>query len=311
MIVLGSNFGSISGLEFWIECREARGPRQRHHASVPAPASLQNADDRRRRRAGPRAKPPGRCDLRRPRAEPLRASGMGRAMQARSLPGALFHQDHGAMRLRSGGHELSWHRGRTAKCLMRGMDQSRNLGPELASLPAPLADRVANETGLPSREVLSTYLSKLDLEWDFAAYLWLPVSRANGNDPAAPMARYFVLHDTSGPNFGHRSFPRRGRRRHLQDQQPEQVQMFGRLGKGACRDQPFRRHAAQSRAGNSLARDQIRAGGEFQRRAERPLLHVELISRDAPPLATAATTMRKALTLHSRPCNTSGLRCSM
>jgi hypothetical protein len=24
---------------------------------------------------------------------------------------------------------------------------------------------------------------------------------------AAPMARYFVIHDTSGPNFGRRSFP--------------------------------------------------------------------------------------------------------
>src|SRR6516162_11520131 len=31
--------------------------------------------------------------------------------------------------------------------------------------------------------------------------------RAHDNDLAAPMARYFVIHDTSGPNFGHRSFP--------------------------------------------------------------------------------------------------------
>jgi hypothetical protein len=94
-----------------------------------------------------------------------------------------------------------------ARCLMRGMDQSRNLAPPLESLPRPLADRVGTETGLPSREALSTFLSKLDLEWDFAAYLWLPISRANDNDPSAPMARYFVIHDTSGPNYGHRSFP--------------------------------------------------------------------------------------------------------
>ena len=27
------------------------------------------------------------------------------------------------------------------------------------------------------------------------------------NNPEAPAARYFVIHDTSGPNYGHRSFP--------------------------------------------------------------------------------------------------------
>jgi hypothetical protein len=94
-----------------------------------------------------------------------------------------------------------------ARCLMRGMDETRNLAPQMAMMPAPLADRVGNEVGLPSREALSGYLSKLNLEWDFAAYLWLPLSRANDNDPTAPMALYLVVHDTSGPNFGHRAFP--------------------------------------------------------------------------------------------------------
>jgi hypothetical protein len=94
-----------------------------------------------------------------------------------------------------------------ARCLMRGVDSSRNLGPALESLPDGLANRVGADTGLPDREVLSTYLSKQNLEWDFAAYLWTPLSRANDNDPSAPMARYFVIHDTSGPNYGSRSFP--------------------------------------------------------------------------------------------------------
>ena len=94
-----------------------------------------------------------------------------------------------------------------ARCLMRGMDKSRNLAPTLESLPAALEQRVGSDAGLPSREALSGYLSKLDLEWDFAAYLWQPVSRANDNDPDAPMARYFVIHDTSGPNYGRRPFP--------------------------------------------------------------------------------------------------------
>jgi hypothetical protein len=94
-----------------------------------------------------------------------------------------------------------------ARCLMRGVDSSRNLGPELESLPPGLATRVGADTGLPPREILSAYLSKQGLEWDFAAYLWQPLSRANDNDPDAPMARYFVIHDTSGPNYGSRSFP--------------------------------------------------------------------------------------------------------
>jgi hypothetical protein len=94
-----------------------------------------------------------------------------------------------------------------ARCLMRGMDHSRNLAPPPAGLPPALASRVGRESGLPGREALSDYLSKQNLETDFAAYLWQPVSRANDNDPDAPMARYFVIHDTSGPNYGRRAFP--------------------------------------------------------------------------------------------------------
>ena len=94
-----------------------------------------------------------------------------------------------------------------AECLMRGMDATRNLAPALESLPPALASRVGQDGGLPSREALSAFLSKENLEWDFAAYLWQPVSRAHDNDADAPPARYFVIHDTSGPNYGHRSFP--------------------------------------------------------------------------------------------------------
>jgi hypothetical protein len=94
-----------------------------------------------------------------------------------------------------------------AKCLMRSIDETRNLGPPLASLPDAFAGRVGRDTGLPSREMLSTFLSKQDLEWDFAAYLWQPVSHAKDNNRDAPAARYFVIHDTSGPNYHRRVFP--------------------------------------------------------------------------------------------------------
>ena len=76
-----------------------------------------------------------------------------------------------------------------AKCLMRGMDATRNLVPTLESLPPALVSRIGADTGLPARELLTTFLSKQDFEWDFAANLWQPLSRANDNDPNAPMAR--------------------------------------------------------------------------------------------------------------------------
>ena len=94
-----------------------------------------------------------------------------------------------------------------AMCLMRSMDVSRNLLPRLSSLPAPLAIRIGQTTGLPSRATLSNYLAQQDPEGALGDYLWLPVSRAHNNDLDSPMARYFVIHDTSGPNYGHRPFP--------------------------------------------------------------------------------------------------------
>jgi TonB family protein len=94
-----------------------------------------------------------------------------------------------------------------AMCLMRGMDVSRNLLPRLSSLPAPLASRIGQKTGLPSRATLSNYLAQQDPEGALGNYLWLPVSRAHNNDLDSPMARYFVIHDTSGPNYGHGAFP--------------------------------------------------------------------------------------------------------
>jgi hypothetical protein len=129
-----------------------------------------------------------------------------------------------------------------AMCLMRGMDATRNLGPPLASLPLGLASRIGESSGLPSREVLSGYLSRQNLETDFAAHLWQPVSRAYDNDPDAPLARYFVIHDTSGPNYGHRAFPADI------DTGPE----YENLAYYACSDGWGRAHVFVNRTGEML-----------------------------------------------------------
>jgi hypothetical protein len=129
-----------------------------------------------------------------------------------------------------------------AMCLMRGMDATRNLGPPLEGLPPGLAKRIGETTGLPTRETLSAYLSKLDLEWDFAAYLWQPLSRAHDNDPDAPMAKYFVIHDTSGPYYGHRAFP-------------DDINVnpkVNNLRSFACSDEWGKAHVVVNRMGDSL-----------------------------------------------------------
>jgi hypothetical protein len=94
-----------------------------------------------------------------------------------------------------------------ASCLLRPVGKLAHLGPVLENLPPILADRVGRGTDLPDRETLSRHLSALGFETDFAANLRQPISRARDNDPAAPAARYLVLHDTSGPNLGKRPFP--------------------------------------------------------------------------------------------------------
>lgn len=94
-----------------------------------------------------------------------------------------------------------------AQCLMRSATARRNLGPPLETLPAPLATRVGQPTGLPERETVGAHLAEVGLVWDFAPFLWQPLSRARDNDPDAPQARYLVIHDTSAPNFGRRPFP--------------------------------------------------------------------------------------------------------
>jgi hypothetical protein len=160
---------------------------------------------------------------------------------------------------------------------MRGMDETRNLGAQMAMMPAPLADRVGNEAGLPTREALSTYLSKLDLEWDFAQYLWLPVSHANDNDPTAPMARYFVIHDTSGPNFGHHAFP---------EEVGNGNSKINSLNKFRCSDGWGKAHVVINRSGDMLLNHELEIpwretkfeqAANFSGALKGLFLHVELI----------------------------------
>jgi hypothetical protein len=92
-----------------------------------------------------------------------------------------------------------------AACLVRPLNRWAHLGPLLEDLPKVLADRVGRSTLLPDRASLAALIGEIGLDPQFAEGLYGQVSRAYDGDPFSPTARYFVIHDTSGPKLG--SFP--------------------------------------------------------------------------------------------------------
>ncbi len=92
-----------------------------------------------------------------------------------------------------------------ARCLVRPLGFKARLGPVPDTLPPVLADRVGRAAPMPSRRAVAAVLAEMGLDRQFAESLFSPVSRAQDGDPFAPSARYFVLHDTSGPLL--RRFP--------------------------------------------------------------------------------------------------------
>ena len=86
-----------------------------------------------------------------------------------------------------------------AACLLRPVAMYARLGPASA-LPAFLDAHVGEKIML-EREQLLAYLADMHIsETDLGGAVTAPLSRAQGR-LAAPAARYFVIHDTSYPNF--------------------------------------------------------------------------------------------------------------
>jgi 3D (Asp-Asp-Asp) domain-containing protein len=95
-----------------------------------------------------------------------------------------------------------------ARCLMRPVQIGGHLGAQ-ASLPVTFAKLIGTNPTI-TRSQLKVHLEASDSPTirQLAATLQLPISRARSNNANAPQARYFVVHDTSTPNFGQASqFP--------------------------------------------------------------------------------------------------------
>ena len=86
-----------------------------------------------------------------------------------------------------------------AACLLRPVARYARLGPTTA-LPAFLDQHIGDKLAL-DRSKLRAYLAERQIsEADLGGALDAPLSRAPGR-LASPVARYFVIHDTSYPNF--------------------------------------------------------------------------------------------------------------
>jgi hypothetical protein len=92
-----------------------------------------------------------------------------------------------------------------ALCLLRPNGRGGALGPPLAELPPGLA-----QIGQPF-DIAPVLVREgsvfAGLPADLVDTAIEPVSRADSNNPAAPAARYFVIHDTSTPYLGNAPFP--------------------------------------------------------------------------------------------------------
>jgi hypothetical protein len=95
-----------------------------------------------------------------------------------------------------------------AKCLLNPVQPVGRLGPPLEQLPAALATRVGEKTDLPSRELLGRWLAERNLSDPLGDSLARAVSQARENSSSQRSATYFVIHDTSTPNYGGQSWPR-------------------------------------------------------------------------------------------------------
>ena len=94
-----------------------------------------------------------------------------------------------------------------AACLLRPV----GVGGQIAARPADLPEALATLVGQPVDDLkprLAAYLARAHIgDAAIGGALDTPLSHARDGDPAAPAARYFVIHDTSTPWLGDAAFP--------------------------------------------------------------------------------------------------------
>ena len=129
-------------------------------------------------------------------------------------------------------------------------------------LPGTLTRVLAGRVPLPSRDAVTRLLAteRMDI-----GGLDQPVSRARDGDPAAPIARYFVIHDTSTPYYGDEPFPADidgdARVNSFRPYFPAECRP-GKIPGCASVPQPHRAGAGRPAPVAAVARDQARDAGD-------------------------------------------------
>ena len=94
-----------------------------------------------------------------------------------------------------------------ARCLIAPVRNGGYLNERLEKLPPAFEDYIGTAKEIPKRETLRALLRERGLEDTFGPNLEKPVSHGQDNDPIARSATYFVIHDTSSPNYGTKPWP--------------------------------------------------------------------------------------------------------
>ena len=94
-----------------------------------------------------------------------------------------------------------------ARCLLRPVKKFAHLGPQAQSLPEPLDSLVGQRIDIDRAKFTSFLTANRIKEADVGGALSGPLSSADANNVAAGRARYFMIHDTSSPNFLNEAFP--------------------------------------------------------------------------------------------------------
>jgi hypothetical protein len=88
-----------------------------------------------------------------------------------------------------------------AKCLLRHVRKGGELDSPLAVLPPPLEELI-DQVVTVQVDALQRYLDAHGIgAWEIGGPLTQRLSRARNDDPTAPLAHYFVIHDTSIPSL--------------------------------------------------------------------------------------------------------------
>jgi hypothetical protein len=94
-----------------------------------------------------------------------------------------------------------------AKCLLRPVKIYGELAEPLQKLPEPLEGLIGNEIAI-DKAALRNYLEKHKVkEEDLGGSIDEPLSRTFDNREDAPLAKYFVIHDVSTPNYLNENWP--------------------------------------------------------------------------------------------------------